>query len=45
MLAYQQAFGQGLVSYASAISVVILVVIGVMSAFYLTLYRRVATAA
>lgn len=41
-LAYQQAFGNGLVSYASAISVIILIVVGAMTAFYFTLYRRVA---
>lgn len=44
-LAYQQAFGQGLVSYASAISVLILIVVGAMTGFYFTLYRRVAEAA
>lgn len=44
MLSYQQAFGRGLVSYASAISVVILVLMSVLSVFYLSLYRRIAAA-
>lgn len=41
-LAYQQAFGEGLVSYASAIAVVILLVISTMTGFYFVLYRRLA---
>lgn len=40
MYAYQQAFGRGLVGYASAIAVVILGLMAVVTALYLALYRR-----
>jgi multiple sugar transport system permease protein len=40
MFAYQQAFGRGLVGYASAVAVVILGLMAVVMAIYLGLYRR-----
>ena len=43
MLAYQQAFGTGQVGYATAIAVVILAMMAVVTSFYLVLYRRVVT--
>jgi multiple sugar transport system permease protein len=44
MFAYQQAFGRGLVGYASAIAVFILALMAVVMAVYLWLYRRVVEA-
>lgn len=41
MLAYQQAFGRGLVGYASAIAVVILGLMALVMAVYLAVYRRI----
>ncbi|MDQ1736165.1 MAG: multiple sugar transport system permease protein [Pseudonocardiales bacterium] len=40
MLAYQQAFGVGQVGYATAIAMVILVLMGLVTAAYLYAYRR-----
>lgn len=40
MYAYQQAFTQGQVGYATAISTVILVIMGLLALLYLFLYRR-----
>jgi multiple sugar transport system permease protein len=40
MYAYQQAFGRGLVGYASAIAVVILGLMAVVTVIYLSVYRR-----
>lgn len=45
MFAYQQAFGRGLVGYASAIAVVILALMAVVTALYLMVYRRMDPAA
>src|SRR5919202_1421814 len=44
MYAYQQAFGRGLVGYASAVAVVILLLMAVVMTVYLALYRRVVEA-
>jgi multiple sugar transport system permease protein len=44
MLAYQQAFGIGQVGYATAIAMVILALMAVLSACYLVLYRRLTDA-
>jgi multiple sugar transport system permease protein len=44
MYAYQQAFGRGLVGYASAVAVVILILMAVVMTVYLALYRRVVEA-
>jgi multiple sugar transport system permease protein len=44
MFAYQQAFGRGLVGYASAVGVVILLLMAVVMTVYLALYRRVVEA-
>lgn len=41
MFAYQQAFGRGLVGYASAIAMVILALMAVVTTIYLALYRRI----
>lgn len=40
MLAYQQAFNSGQIGYASAMAVVILFLMAIMTIFYLLLYRR-----
>jgi multiple sugar transport system permease protein len=44
MLAYQQAFSTGQVGYATAIALVILVVMAIVSTAYLALYRRITQA-
>jgi multiple sugar transport system permease protein len=44
MFAYQQAFGRGLVGYASAVAVVILALMAIVMAIYLGLYRKVVEA-
>ena len=44
MFAYQQAFGRGLVGYASAVAVFILALMAVVMAIYLGLYRKVVEA-
>jgi multiple sugar transport system permease protein len=44
MFSYQQAFGLGLVGYASAVAVFILALMAVVTAIYLLLYRRVVEA-
>jgi multiple sugar transport system permease protein len=44
MFAYQQAFGRGLVGYASAVAVFILALMAVVMAIYLGLYRRLVEA-
>jgi multiple sugar transport system permease protein len=44
MFAYQQAFGRGLVGYASAVAVVILALMAVVMAMYLGLYRKLVEA-
>lgn len=40
MYAYQQAFGRGLVGYASCIAMVILALMAIVTAIYLAVYRR-----
>jgi multiple sugar transport system permease protein len=40
MYAYQQAFTNGQVGYATAIAMVIVLIMGIMTLFYLLLYRR-----
>jgi multiple sugar transport system permease protein len=44
MLAYQQAFSTGQVGYATAIALVILVLMAALSTAYLSLYRRITQA-
>ena len=44
MFAYQQAFGLGLVGYASTVAVFILALMAVVMTIYLSLYRRVVEA-
>jgi multiple sugar transport system permease protein len=44
MFAYQEAFGRGLVGYASAVAVFILALMAVVMAIYLVMYRRVVEA-
>lgn len=40
MYAYQQAFTNGQVGYATAIAMAIVVIMGILTSFYLMLYRR-----
>jgi multiple sugar transport system permease protein len=44
MLAYQQAFSTGQVGYATAIALVILILMAALSTAYLSLYRRITQA-
>ena len=44
MLSYQQAFSTGQVGYATAIALVILILMGLLSSAYLVLYRRITQA-
>jgi multiple sugar transport system permease protein len=44
MFAYQQAFGRGLVGYASAVAVFIMILMAVVMTVYLGLYRRLVDA-
>lgn len=44
MLAYQQAFSTGQVGYATAIALVILILMAALSTAYLSLYRRITSA-